>query len=127
MTDLELRILTATVVLEAGGEGAKGMAGVAWVIRNRMARRPWPSGVAAVCLQPLQFSAWNGDHRRRAWALTDNSDTFRRAQRICIDVFSGATPEPTNGSDHYHTLSISPSWASRLEKTATIRNHVFYK
>lgn len=126
VTDLELRIYTATVIGEAGGEGVKGMAAVAWVIRNRVLNPGWPNGVVGVCLEPLQFSFWNGDSKRRAAVLMDESEVFRRAQKVCINVWTGASPDATGGATHYHSVTIRPPWASALRHTTTIRNHVFY-
>ena len=127
MTDLERRVYAATVIGEAGGEGSDGMAAVAWVIRNRVTRSGWPNGVIGVCLQALQFSFWNGDSKRRAALLSDESQMHMRAANICTAVWMDEIPDPTGGADHYHTVDVSPSWAAELTRTVTIKRHVFYR
>lgn len=126
MTDLELRVYATTVRGEAGGEGERGMAAVAWVVRNRVVRPPWPNGVVAVCLQPLQFSFWNGDSPRRAALLTDESELHRAADRICSAVWDKRQDDPTGGADHYHALAVRPGWAETMLRTVTIGGHHFF-
>ena len=124
----ELLIYAKTVWGEARGETISGMVGVAWTIKNRMARSPWPNTVMAVCLQPLQFSAWNPNDPNFKKVLTVPlfSEPFQRAMFVVLGVTLSILPDPTKGADHYHHKSISPRWSLEMTKTVDIGNHVFY-
>lgn len=126
MTDLELRVYTATVRGEAEGEGAPGMIAVAWALRNRVTRPRWPNDIIGVCLQPLQVSFWNGDSKRRARLLRDESPRHRAAERICIAAWDSLAADPTDGADHYNTLKADPPWDDDMFLTVTIKNHEFF-
>lgn len=126
MTGLELRVYTTTVRDEAEGEGAEGMIAVAWALRHRVTRPGWPNDIIGVCFQPMQFSFWNGDSRRRAPLLRDESPLHRVAERICSAVWDSIIPDTTNGADHYHTLGVDPIWDDNMLLTATIGNHEFF-
>jgi hypothetical protein len=43
-------------------------------------------------------------------------------------VFSGQTPDPTNGALYYHTPAVNPSWSGAVNRYGTnqIGNHIFY-
>lgn len=124
MTDLELRIYTATVRGEAEGEGELGQSAVAWVIRHRVIRRH--SSIIEVCFDPLQFSIWNSRSKRRAELLLAENSTHRRIQGICAEVWDGLIPDPTDGADHYHADYVAPSWRHAYRHTVTIGAHLFY-
>jgi spore germination cell wall hydrolase CwlJ-like protein len=125
MTDLELRIYAATVRGEAEGEGRDGMAAVAWVLKHRVARRQ--RGVVEICFEPLQFSIWNGDSRRRAEILQDTGPIHREAAAVCLDVWDGREPDITDRADHYFADYIDPpAWAATMLHTVTIGHHLFY-
>lgn len=126
MTDLELRVYTATVRGEAEGEGDDGMRAVAWALRNRVTRPRWPNSIIDVCLQPLQVSFWNGDSRRRAYLLRDESPLHRRAERLCIEVWDNLIPDPTGGADHWNTVGVDPTWDDDMFLTTTIGRHEFF-
>lgn len=128
MKDLELRVLAATVRGEAEGEGRDGMVAVAWAIRNRVTRPRWPSDVISVVMQPKQFSFWNGDSKRRASLLKDESLKHREAEALCWQVWHDEIPDSTLGSDHYFAPALvpTPDWAGAMKETVTIGGHVFY-
>ena len=134
--------LARTLYGEARGEGAAGLAAVAWVVRNRLARPGWWSRergdgipddtIEAVCLDPKQFSCWNGAAgaklRQRSLAQCG------RAGQIAEDVLQGRREDPTNGATHYHTIgrpegvkTWPPVWAQEHHPCATILRHVFYR
>jgi len=122
-----MRVLVATVRGEAEGEGAAGMAAVAWTVRNRVTRPRWPSDVISVCLQPKAFSFWNGDSKRRASLLKDESRKHHEAAAICWQVWFDAIPDNSLGADHYVNLTLAdPEWRHTMRETVKIGDHTFY-
>lgn len=121
---------------EARNQGQLGMEAVAHVIFNREADRRWRGrgGLAAICLQPAQFSCWNAGDPNRAGCLkvTAHDAQFAQAQQVVLTVrASRATvppgPDPTGGATHYHAVGITPSWALAGELTVRIGQHQFYR
>lgn len=151
MTPAELRdavrrlparsVLGLTVDAEARGEPVEGQNAVAWVIKNRAARRR--QTVQQVCLAKWQFSCW--------WEDSANSRRlFDRAERMlagqilpdakwldllqrCHQVLVGSIPDPTGGADHYLLTTLresadnAPSWAQGMPVVATIGRHTFLR
>lgn len=120
VTDME--IVSATLILEAGGEYVKGaMEAVNEVIYNRSIARKlarWE-----VCLQPKQFSCWNSGDILPLLAKAKRHPRWSEAMRIATSDITSYTA----GADHYHADYCSPSWASALTQTTKIGRHVFYK
>ncbi|MGQ3053111.1 MAG: cell wall hydrolase [Roseateles sp.] len=121
---------------EARNQGRAGMEAVAHVIFNREADRRWRGrgGLAAICLQPAQFSCWNaGDANRKPCLDVDATDAqFAQAQQVVQAVrASRATvppgPDPTGGATHYHAVGVMPTWALAGELTVRIGQHLFYR
>lgn len=121
----------ATIAMEAIGEGQKGMEGVALVIRNRT-RRPTRFGNSAeeIVRKPFQFSCWNNYpatynvwEQRSGW-----ESSLEDARNVWLRVKGGLVRDWTNGADHYYNpRKCSPSWAPKMEVTATWKNHKFLK
>ena len=128
MTDLDVLFGAVNCRGEAEGEGELGMELVAWVVRSRVGRPRWPGNVVAVVLDPIQFSFWNGDSRRRAELLTDRSPAHWNAVRIFARVWAAdRDDDPTDGADHYFNPSLaSPGWRRRMFRTLEFKSHVFY-
>jgi N-acetylmuramoyl-L-alanine amidase len=134
-------VAARTLFGEARGETREGMIAVLWVIRNRAEAdlgndgKPdwWGEGVAGVCQKKNsvgvhQFSCWNaGDpNSRRVAGVTIADKKFQECLRLVDDVFSGRAPDPTKGSTHYHTTSVSPRWAKGHKPVLKVGAHVFY-
>lgn len=123
--------LARTMYGEARGEGPEGMAAVAAVIMNRKEQGGWfGSDLMAVIFKPWQFSAWNeNDPNRNKIANLmpgQGNQTFDLAYEIAGQALQGTLPDRTGGATHYHTNAVSPNWASRLVRTTSIGNHIFY-
>lgn len=114
-------IIALTLLGEARGEGTIGMTAVACVISNRAQERH--ATPARVCLQPKQFSCWNGGVNpkllRTAAAI--------QALEIADLVLAGELPDITEHANHYCRFDCSPSWADPQRVTIQIRNHIFYR
>lgn len=121
---------------EARDQGAAGMEAVAHVIFNREADRRWrgQGGLAAICLQPAQFSCWNENdpNRKQCLNVTTADPSFALAVSTVGKVRasrSSAPPggDPTQGATHYHAVGVFPRWALSGQRTATIGSHIFYR
>lgn len=120
----EINDVVNTVIGEAGGEGAKGMAAVAAVIKNRSEMRG--KSPAEIVAEPNQFAAFSNPGSQ---IKKEMQDPALRAEAMTIvqSVFDGKVPDPTDGADHYHADGVTPDWAKSMPETKKIGNHVFYR
>ena len=124
--DLAIR----TIYGEAGGEPATGQAGVAAVLKNRLAGGQYGGDMQSVILAPKQFSLWNkgdpaGDNARK---LSPDSPSYQKIGQIYDGVMSGQIPDPTGGATHYYNPNVaSPGWGPKLAQQNDVRigNHRF--
>ena len=115
-------IVTATLILEAGGEHAEGaMQAVHEVILNRAVKRRLTS--KQVCLQRKQFSCWNSGKIATLLAKAKRHPRWHEA----LTIVHSAPTNYTGGADHYHADYSDPYWASSMQKTCKIGRHIFYK
>ncbi len=112
-----------TVIAEAGGEGDDGMAGVAYVIRNRSNIRG--KSIGDVVREPDQFTGYAQPGAKAVEAMRDPA-MRARAEGILRSVLTSDGPDPTEGSDHYHAESVNPYWAASMPQTVKISGHVYY-
>ena len=120
MTNL---IVAACLVLEAGGEGVNGdgMRAVHEVIHNRSVARHITE--ERVCLQPWQFSAFNGITASQAIAKASKHPQWQFALSL-----SAEPPKTclTHHAQFYCTTNIFPKWAVG-SPVAVIKRHKFFK
>src|SRR3990167_11215599 len=106
----DVDILARTIYGEAEGESRQGKIAVAHTVLNRVKDGVrWSRVVAAVCMQPRQYSCWNNESRRVHILLTvtDRSDgIFKECRDLALGTLSGSYPDPTNGANHYFNPSI---------------------
>jgi spore germination cell wall hydrolase CwlJ-like protein len=120
---LNAGVVALTLLAEARGEGRDGLGAVAAVISQRAINRSLTA--REVCLQPYQFSCWNGkteqdlQHLYRspmaafAFYLEENIDRIDRSK--------------INYADHYYADYIkAPYWAKGRKPVARIGRHIFY-
>lgn len=115
-------IITATIILEAGGEYSDGaMQAVHEVIANRSAKRKM--SMAEVCLQASQFACWKDASLLDQLAKAKRHPRWREAMAITMDIATNYT----GGADHYHADYCDPYWNKHMKITAKIGRHIFYK
>jgi N-acetylmuramoyl-L-alanine amidase len=117
-------IVTATLILEAGGEYSEGaMQAVYEVIVNRSTKRELMQ--YEVCLERLQFSCWNGSVQDKLAQLdkAKRHPRWREAFAITLQPVTSYT----GGADHYHADYCNPYWNKHMKITAKIGRHIFYK
>ena len=129
----DIATLARTLYGEARGEGLRGIRACGHVVMNRLRDERWPETIAKVCLQPLQFSCWNGEGEARLNNLSfeDLRDALVWAPATAIALLY-ETDDPTNGANHYLTNKLflsgdRPSWADPHKIVAVIGNHTFLK
>lgn len=107
----DLNNIIRTVNAEAGNQGPAGWTAVANVIKNRLGAGTYGNSASAVVQQPKQFSSWNDG----APSMPD-ADTLAKMTPVIQDVFSGSSPDNTNGATHFYANQgpnaiPAPSWA----------------
>jgi len=142
MTDLsqmsDREVLARTLWGEARGEGRIGMHAVANVIINRFRKPGWWSRdrgdnipddtIAAVCLDPHQFSCWNRNdpNRNKLLAVDDSDPSYRVAVELADMAIQGVLEDIVKGATSYHTKAIKPYWAKAEKPIAEWGQHLFY-
>ncbi|SFE07536.1 cell wall hydrolase [Roseivivax sediminis] len=115
--------LTEALYFEARGETVKGQFAVAEVILNRVDSPRYPDSVCGVVNQTCQFS-YTCDGASEAMHETGAK---RQVGKVASLMLEGVPRELTEGATHYHTVAVSPRWASRFPMTAQIGVHRFYR
>lgn len=127
--DRELQCLTEAIYYEARGESIEGQIAVAEVIINRVDSPIFPNSVCEVIAQGAerlnrcQFSyKCDGVPERMA-----NSKARARARDVAILLMKGERRDITDRATHYHATYVEPYWSKKLERTAAVGTHIFYK
>lgn len=129
----DIQVFALTVWAEARGESLEGRLAVANVIINRAKAGFRGNTIRKVCLSPKQFSCWNMTDTQRVRMLdpkTLDDPKFSDIYVMCRSVLTqgGERRDPTNGADHYYADYIAqPVWAKKMERTAKIGRHIFYR
>lgn len=127
--DKEWRCLAEALYFEARGESVKGQFAVAEVILNRVDDPSYPRTVCGVVHQgtgrkfQCQFT-YTCDGRSDTIA---NRAAFEQVGKVARVMVDGAPRPLTQGATHYHTRAVSPRWARKFPRTATIGVHHFYR
>lgn len=123
------RCLTEAIYFEARGETTKGQFAVAEVILNRVDSKRYPDTVCGVVTQgtgrkhACQFS-YTCDGKAE---IVANKAAYLKAAKIAKVMLNGQERTLTDTATHYHTTAVSPRWSKKLERTAKIGVHIFYK
>jgi hypothetical protein len=125
-TDLEC--LTDAVYYEARGEDRGGQYAVAQVVLNRVKHPAFPKTVCGVVFQGAghagcQFSfACDGSMRHGREAAA-----WERARHVAARALAGVVVANIGKATHFHTIGVSPFWASSMLRVAQVGEHVFYR
>ena len=134
-------VVALTLWAEARGQGATGLAAVAWVIRRRVEGRR--INYQQACLAPWQFSCWNNTADANTLRLAGlcrlvvhgrpiDDPSWPTCLRIADGVIAGILPDPVCGADHYLTTAlyqseVCPRWAKTLTVASVVGAHTFLK
>lgn len=115
---------------EARSESNEAMLGVFWVIMNRMhdPKKRWPTTMAAVVLQPWQFSSFNHTDVNATLFPVATDVNFLRC---CEVIDAPGISDPTIGATLYHSYHPGdphwPAWATQDKFTTQIGAFRFYR
>lgn len=128
-------IVPLTLCTEASNQSSECRQWICWVIYNRSRDPRYPDTMAAVCLDPEQFSAFNRDRGdwadlRRCLELPDNDPQWLAAladyHLVMGDIASGAI-DPTQGATSFYADTIAePTWAASARFVGEIGSVRFY-
>jgi hypothetical protein len=127
--DAQWRCLTEALYFEARGESLLGQIAVAEVILNRVKTEGYPDTVCGVVRQGeenpkgCQFSFMCDGKAEDI----RNKKKFEELGKIAWVMLQGKPRTVTGNATHYHATSVMPRWARKLEPTARIGDHIFYR
>ena len=120
--------LAEALYFEARGESVKGQFAVAEVILNRVDSPAFPNSICGVIHQGTgkrygcQFTYTCDGHPE---VISEKAAYARVSMWAAIMAKGGARPL-TNGATYFLTAHVSPSWARKFSRTASIGVHRFY-
>ncbi len=119
-----IEVVAAVLVAEAGGErdAARAMRAVREVIQVRAYERRQTEH--AVATAPRQFSCLNRIAPARLVAIARQHPRWTEAVRLAAAPVKQAT---VGQSNHYHAMTVRPSWAVGQRPVAVVGSHVFYR
>ena len=120
LADDQLECLAKNIYHEARGEELLGQLAVGLVTLQRVESSKYPDSICEVVYQPGAFS-WTKEDK--LIKNKDILDDMRKVANIVKDLY----PDYDWSADHYHNLTVNPSWASKLQFVCQIGNHKFYK
>ncbi|HWX88958.1 MAG TPA: cell wall hydrolase [Rhizomicrobium sp.] len=126
----EHHCLAEAMYFEARGEGEAGMRAVADVILHRLAEGSHGATICSVVYEGAdltfcQFTfACDG-----ALDQPRLPEAWRAAQVLAARLLAGEGPgsDNTDGATYFHTVSVHPTWAPKMERVTQIGNHIFYR
>lgn len=124
----EFKCLALNVYHEARGETDEGQLAVAAVTLNRVGHENFPDTICGVVKQGIakrgcQFS-WVCD--RHSNEVRDK-EAWSRAQLNAARAMLARSSDPTNDALYYHANYVRPGWGKKMEKSARIGTHIFYR
>jgi N-acetylmuramoyl-L-alanine amidase len=117
----DLVCLAGAIYFEAKGEPLAGQLAVAEVIINRAKSGRFAPSICAVVTQRGQFSFVRGG---RIPAIGGNAN-YRTAVAIAQVAMGDDWDSPAPRALYFHARRAAPGW--RMQKVASIGNHVFYR
>jgi hypothetical protein len=127
--DAENYCLAQAIYFEARGETVDGQFAVGRVVLNRVSDSRYPSTICGVVFQNQKWV----DRCQFSFACDEASDNPREAgswmvaRRIANLVRSNWLPDDLGAATHYHADYVRPGWADRMDRTASVGRHIFYR
>jgi N-acetylmuramoyl-L-alanine amidase len=119
--DRDLTCLAGAIYFESKGEPLSGQLAVAEVIINRAKSGRFDSSICGVVKQRGQFSFVRGG---QIPAIANNRN-YRTAVAVAQVAMGDDWQSPAPDALYFHARRVSPGW--RMQKIASIGNHVFYR
>lgn len=121
LDDRELSCLAAGVFFESHGEPLAGQLAVAHTILNRAHSGRFARSACGVLTQPGQFSFVRGGVVPSGEGRAGWQTAIAVAKVALRDLWES----PAEGALYFHARRVAPGW--RMQRVATIGNHVFYR
>lgn len=135
----QLYCLAQNVYFEARDQSVVGQQAVALSTLNRVDSSGFPDSVCDVVQQgPMDGSpitigrcqySWYCDGRSDVPAADDNVievEAWHQAQQIAREAMLGLVDDFTEGSTHFHAITVSPFWSEVYTRVGTFGEHHFY-
>lgn len=134
----EIRCLAMNIYFEAGNQTDEGKLAVANVTLNRVFDPKYPNTLCGVVWQSKKRIGYNRV-AQFSWTRDGLPDVVRKNEQElwewCFQLARAIASEGTLakmgnnmfGATHYHAHYVDPYWAPRLNKVATIGDHLFYR
>jgi len=120
----QIDCLTRNAYFESRGEPEKGQLAVIFTTLNRTKHPDFPSDVCKVVYQPKQFSWTNSSGNKQV----RDREAYNAIKTLVKEVVQGKHPDVSRGATYFHANNIKkPKWANKMDCTARIGDHVFYK
>jgi spore germination cell wall hydrolase CwlJ-like protein len=125
----DLKCLAEAIYFESRGEPLDGQIAVAEVVLNRVDDRRFPSSVCGVTRQ----GAGSGRGCQFSYACDGRPDVMKsagareRSEKLAGVMLQGRPRTVTDGATYFHTRGVRPSWAGKMQRTASIGHHYFYR
>jgi N-acetylmuramoyl-L-alanine amidase len=131
----DILCLAQNIYFEARGESLAGQFAVADVVLNRVESRHYPNTVCGVVKQAktrqgkiirnkCQFS-WYCDGKSDE---PTHMDAWQRSMDVAVAIYKyGIHKGLTEGSTHYHTNYVNPSWNKSMYLVGVIGDHIFFR
>lgn len=118
----ESECLAGAIYFESKGEPLNGQLAVAEVILNRAKSGRFPASVCGVVFQPSQFSFVRGGGFP---PIAKSSQGWREAVAITHIANNDEWDSGVGKALFFHARRVSPGW--KLQRLASVGNHVFYR
>lgn len=126
--------LAQNIYFEARNQSDLGKEAVAEVVLNRVKSTKYPSTVCSVTKQAKQhFGKILINKCQFSWYCDGRSDaptdtqSWIKSIKIAQQMLDRDTRNLTQGSTHYHSVTVSPYWKKSLNRVVQIDDHIFYK
>ena len=113
--------MAKNVYHEARGETLVGQIAVIVVTLNRVRSSRYPNTVCKVVHQKYQFSWTNAPTRIYNWKL------YFHLRSIARQVHDNKVVSIVGAAMFYHSKEVNPKWNAKMNKVATIGQHIFYE
>ena len=129
----EYRCAVRSLYHEGRGESLVGQAYIVKTVLNRVRDTKHPHSVCGVIYQRKQFS-WTHQIPKNKHKVPNKTASEKELLKQ-LEVISTVVIwidrlgwDFTEGSQFYHSVKVKPNWDyTKLERTETVGNHVFYK
>ena len=120
----EMQCLAGAVYFESRGEPLAGQLAVAQVVINRSESSRFPASYCGVVYQRAQFSFVRGGVMPR---IRTGSAAWARAKKIARIAHQGLWESEAADALYFHATYVSPRWARKKTRRASIKTHIFYR